>query len=70
MIAPRRPFGSRTSAAQAMRRARRIVAESLFSEAHDVRPAARPIASWKGWLFLAWMLVVAAGYAASVLWKS
>jgi hypothetical protein len=49
----------------AMRRAHRLVASTLLSQAPAADGAPR-VAAWKAWLFAAWVVVIAAAYVAHV----
>jgi hypothetical protein len=66
MIAPLRP--PETTAGRVSRRlhqARDFVASTLLRKpSADVGP---PIAAWKAWIFVAWLVIVTATFAVSML---
>ena len=68
MIAPLRETESETSEGRRrLRRARQKIASALFEERPQRADHTPPVPAWQAWLFVAWVVVAGAAYAASML---
>jgi len=68
VIAPLRETDSETSEGRRrLRRARRKIAAALFEDRPHQPDHASPVPGWQAWLFVAWVAVATAAYAASML---
>ncbi len=68
MIAPIRQSDPETvEVRRRMKRARRVVASTLFSAPAPAQAPAPPIPAWQAWLFAGWVVVVAVAYCTSML---
>jgi hypothetical protein len=68
MIAPiREPNHWSDGPSEALRRARRIVAEALLPTRNDQVAATRRVPAWQAWLFAAWVTGTASWYLMNLL---
>lgn len=68
MIAPiREPNHWSDGPSEALRRARRIVAEALLPPSREQHNAPRRVPAWQAWLFAAWVTGTAGWYLMNLL---
>ena len=67
MIAPARtPLSGTDPSRRAVRRARRLVAESLLASDERRPPDAARVPAWQAWLAAIWVLTIAAVFGAAL----
>jgi hypothetical protein len=65
MIAPARTPSPHTDhSRRAVRRARRLIAESLLASRKSREPSARHVPAWQAWLAATWVVTIAAVFGA------
>jgi hypothetical protein len=67
MIAPARfPSSDTDPSRRALRRARRMVAESLLASPEPAEAEVEPVSAWQAWLATIWLLMIAGIFAVAM----